>query len=526
MRRHLSTVLVAVSASGVAAVLAVVAGRGPLEWAFLTLLLTCLGYVVTLGVRAGRRTRAERIRAATLAATRPDDVARSAIREERRRLIEEITAVLRDTLGRILTEARTVPTSVDPTPMLRSIHRRTRLATSELRRQLGLLRTEVADDDVPAVGAPAPVGWPRSDLVLGIALALLGAVEAIAYHRSEDAPGWSEWSVPVTALAAGTAAGRRVGPGPAAAMCAVLFAVGSVLGAPVISGAWMLGTLGSLAWAIAARAPAASWAPVGGVALGCSVVGALARDDPENLPIAVALLVVSSAGGLVVRWARQREGVASLAARARERELEAAARDATRSERAVLARELHDVVSHAVGLIAVQAAAAQVSWPDRPDVVHRAAEVIVITAESALADLGRLAPVRDGAAIGLAGSLPALRDRIRACGTPVELVLVSMPPPELAAVVYRVVQESLTNAVRHAAGAPVVVQVTDEGLMLRVRVSDAGSGPAPTDVRGYGLIGLAERVALAGGTLTAGSGASGGFEVVAELPVRPAVVSS
>ena len=185
----------------------------------------------------------------------------------------------------------------------------------------------------------------------------------------------------------------------------------------------------------------------------------------------------------------------------------------------MFARELHDVVSHAVGVIAVQAGAAEVSWPDDPETVRRAIAVIDATALSALAELDRLQPeVRQQRSLE---DLWALVGRIRAAGTEVELTMVGEPPPDAVVVVYRVVQESLTNVVRHAPGAGVHVAITCDASRTMVQVVDNGPGPEGSSDRGYGLIGLAERVRFAGGTLEIGRGpGSTGFRVEAILPMH------
>ena len=185
------------------------------------------------------------------------------------------------------------------------------------------------------------------------------------------------------------------------------------------------------------------------------------------------------------------------------------------AERTAFAREIHDTVSHAVGLIAVQAAAAEVSWPGDPAVTRQALGVITATATAALADLDRLPPDRPTRPRRPA-DLAELIDRIRAGGTPVRVVGLELIPRARLDVAYRVLQESLTNMLRHGDGASaeVAVRLDDD---LRIMIDDDGATEAPTG-RGYGLIGLAERVGFAGGTVRAGPGSGGGYRVEVTLP--------
>jgi signal transduction histidine kinase len=114
--------------------------------------------------------------------------------------------------------------------------------------------------------------------------------------------------------------------------------------------------------------------------------------------------------------------------------------------------------------------------------------------------------------------LDALVARMRAVGARITLRR-DPAPPALEAVVYRIVQEGLTNAMRHATGASIDVRVETTAILVRVRVSDDGPG-ADGSESGFGLTGLRERVALSGGRLLIGRGPGGGFVLDAELPVR------
>ena len=498
------------------------------EWLFGTVLLVLAGYVVVAAVSSARRAGAARAAAARLAATEPGAVALEAIREERRRLSEEITAALRDQVSAIRAEVERLDRE-DPRPGLRRVHERTQLATSELRRHLGLLR-EPEPDPAPASPPPRSTRPPSSDVALAAALAAIAAVEVTAYLLVEGPRDHLPWAVVTSVLAAACVAGRTVAPGIACAACAVVFAVGSALEAPVLGGFWTFGTLGALVWVVAARARVPSLDLAGGALMVATVGWTRSVDDPSNLSVTLLVMAVAAAGGLAVRVAGWHERTSRTRAAAREAELAVATRAAITAERAGFARELHDVTSHAIGLIAMQAAAGQVSWPHDPATVWRAVEVIDATAGSTLAELDRLHPGAGTAARGV-GDVPELVERIRATGTRVDLTVLGEPPESLGPVVHRVVQESLTNAVRHAPGAAVRVRIDCHADRVVVTVSDEGHGPVGATARGYGLVGLTERVSLAGGSLRTGSlrpgwGGPCGFVVEAVLPVDRSSVTS
>ncbi|GGM79564.1 sensor histidine kinase [Dactylosporangium sucinum] len=207
-----------------------------------------------------------------------------------------------------------------------------------------------------------------------------------------------------------------------------------------------------------------------------------------------------------------------------------AARVATDLERARLARELHDVVSHNVSVMVVQAGAARKVLDTDPSLAKEALLAVEAGGRAAMTELrqviGLLTVDDDGLDLApqpdLAG-LPALVDRVRSTGVPVTLDLAPVPdlPPGVALAAYRVVQEALTNTMRHAAGSSATVSVTAAaGGVLRIEVTDTGGTPAGTRGSGRGLAGLRERLAVYGGTLTAGPRPTGGFRVLAEIPLE------
>ncbi|WP_030245281.1 MULTISPECIES: sensor histidine kinase [unclassified Streptomyces] len=224
---------------------------------------------------------------------------------------------------------------------------------------------------------------------------------------------------------------------------------------------------------------------------------------------------------------------------ARQRANRIEAERAAARERARIAREMHDILSHAVSLMIVQAEAGPVAVRAAPERAEAAFDAISATGRDAMAQLRRMLGVlREGddegggdaprePQPGLA-DLPELLERVRASGLDVAYGTAGAvrPLPEsVAATVFRVVQEALTNTVRHAEARNVSVQLTYGASDLCVRVKDDGRGPQPSAGRGgHGLVGIRERAAAHGGSAVTGRGADGrGFEVVVRLPVPAAV---
>jgi signal transduction histidine kinase len=216
------------------------------------------------------------------------------------------------------------------------------------------------------------------------------------------------------------------------------------------------------------------------------------------------------------------------------RDRERAARDAVAEERARIARELHDVVAHAMGVMVVQAGAARMVIERDPAGATAALQRIEDTGRIGLAEMRRLIGVlstgeRDsplGPAPGLE-RLDELLETFRGAGLPTESVLEGTPrplPPGVDLAAYRLVQEALTNSLKHAGAAHARVWLRYAGDALEIEVADDGRGP-PVDgsgTAGQGLIGMRERVALFNGSLEAGARQGGGFVVRARIPLLEA----
>jgi signal transduction histidine kinase len=334
------------------------------------------------------------------------------------------------------------------------------------------------------------------------------------------------------------------------------------------------------------------------VLLGAGPAPARSGSAPAS---AVALRVAVLAAGLLAAgyggWALWRLAVARRV-RAARAAAELAAR-AVAAERLRIARELHDVVAHSMGVIAVKAGTARYLLDSRPEEAGRALEVIETASRGALGELrsmlGLLRPGLAGAGLGWAGletpldgpvaagpevsldelgpgeleplpdlgGLPGLAEHAGAAGVVVHLDLAGLPavPAGVGLSAYRIVQEALTNVVKHAAPATCRVRVHADGSAVRIEVRDdggrcaadgglaagalrgggvggsrsggaRGGGPRPGNPGagnpgaggpgpGHGLIGMRERAELHGGTFSAGPAAGGGFAVLATLPLEP-----
>jgi signal transduction histidine kinase len=217
------------------------------------------------------------------------------------------------------------------------------------------------------------------------------------------------------------------------------------------------------------------------------------------------------------------------AAEARARELELERREAVAAERSRIARELHDVIAHSVSVMTVQAGAAEEMLRVDPARALEPVRAVQATGRQALVEMKRLVGVlREGDdELGLAPQ-PGLADverlvaQVREAGLGVELRIEGSPRPlplgvDLSA--YRVVQEALTNALKHARGAAAVVTIRYGEHDLTVEVTDDGT-PVETAAGGHGLVGMRERVGIFGGTFDAGPRETGGFAVRALLPLE------
>jgi signal transduction histidine kinase len=322
--------------------------------------------------------------------------------------------------------------------------------------------------------------------------------------------------------------------------------------------AWRIMVLGQLAGVIVAYRHAPIWPwPVGGCLAMIVVLFQVAASYPRRTLVGVGLLtallmllpavplggtppwlVLILCGvvalelvlGDAILGRHTAEALLAEQAELRRQDLD---RQAVLEERSRIARELHDVVAHHMSMIAIQAEAAPLKIPDLPPAAQETLTAIRGAAREALAETRRVVGLlRNGDELpervpqpGLA-RLDELVEAGRQSGLSVEPMVVGVPRPLAVGVdlsAYRIVQEALSNAARYAPGARVCIAVHYGGQRLRVSVTDDGSSPPPAvqGGGGHGLVGMRERVAMLGGTLSAGAH-QGGFAVVADLPYSDA----
>jgi signal transduction histidine kinase len=272
-----------------------------------------------------------------------------------------------------------------------------------------------------------------------------------------------------------------------------------------------------------------------GIVLAIGVEALVAYRDPlKNLSAFIATCIVF---GLIwtVAFALGRKFEEADEAKKRaaqaEREREERARTAVTEERARIARELHDVVGHSVSVMTVQASAVRRLLRPEQKREREALLIVERTGREALAEMRRMVGVlrrpEEGPALApqpSLGHVERLVEQAREAGLSVELRVEGDPQPLPAGVdltAYRLVQEGLTNALKHARAERAQVVVCYGDGDLEVMVSDDGRGAGSRDGGGHGLIGMRERVAVYGGELEAGPRAEGGYRLRAKLPVVP-----
>jgi signal transduction histidine kinase len=238
---------------------------------------------------------------------------------------------------------------------------------------------------------------------------------------------------------------------------------------------------------------------------------------------------ISWLAGYALRERAEQAEAAEVRAAQAERERETVARIAVAEERARIARELHDIVAHAVSVMVLQVGAVRHQLPDALEQDRDALRRVEQAGRTALAEMRRLlgAMRRDGDGVelgpqpGLDG-LDSLLDEVGRAGLPVRLHVegdtYTLPRAiELSA--YRIVQEGLTNSLKHARASQADVTVRYRPDELELEVLDDGAGAATTDGLGHGLLGIRERVKIYGGEMSAGAAPRGGFVLSARLPL-------
>jgi signal transduction histidine kinase len=269
---------------------------------------------------------------------------------------------------------------------------------------------------------------------------------------------------------------------------------------------------------------------------GLGAAALIAANVAEQFSLGDLLFVALIVGGAwlagrAMRYRREREHALERLTVDLEREREEKARAAVAEERVRIARELHDVVAHAISVIILQARGGRRSLATHPGETREALDTIEATGSEALAEMRRLLGMlcRDDEEIALAPQpslryLDTLAAQVREAGLPVDLSIEGDPielPPGVDLSAYRIVQEALTNALKHAgpATARVAVRYRENDLELEIADTGLGTGASDGDGGGHGLAGMRERVSLYGGKIEAGPRDGGGFAVRARLPL-------
>ncbi len=365
-------------------------------------------------------------------------------------------------------------------------------------------------------------------------LAVAGMLELVVGRNSPGAPPTTLWiAIPTVAVLVLPLFARRRFPfaAPAAYWLlaaaisfgdGVLLAFIGSLGVVGLASAFLLGNL---------RNPLKAGAGLIIVLVGIVIVvynipGPLPVGDFVFIPLR---FVVAWVAGWALRERAERAEAAEERAAQAERDREAAARIAVAEERSRIARELHDIVAHAVSVMVLQVGAVRHKLPDALAEDRDALRSVERAGRTALAEMRRLlaAMRRDGDEAellpqpGLDG-LDSLLDEIGRAGLPVELHVDGEPFPlprgvDLSA--YRIVQEGLTNALKHARASDADVTVRYRPDELKIEVRDNGRGSATSDGLGHGLVGIRERVKIYGGEMSAGTATEGGFVLSTRLPL-------
>jgi signal transduction histidine kinase len=370
---------------------------------------------------------------------------------------------------------------------------------------------------------------PRTDLALAASLAVLGVVELQLPYAFEgaDRPGPLPLHLAVAVASGGALAWRRLHPLLVAPIALSLLGLETfVVALPNGYIAAVVIVIALYSLAVYARTWRSALLPLAIALAGGVVIGAHDPQDPSGAAITnLVFAAVVLAAGIVVR--NYRAGTESMRT---ERDVAAAeVRAVAADERARIARELHDVVAHGMSVVALQAVGGRRVLDTDPDQARAAFDTIERVTSDCLNEMRRLLGILR-ADDDLAPFAPqpgldqiaVLVEEARAAGTEVDLTVSGDPrslPPGVDLSAYRIAQEALTNALKHAPGSRLCVLVGYEEASVVVEVVDDGPGERGRPSQGHGLIGMRERVELFGGTLEVGTRAEGGFGVRARLPL-------
>ena len=366
-------------------------------------------------------------------------------------------------------------------------------------------------------------------------LAIAGMVELVVGRDVPGAPTTTLWfSIPAIGILVSTLFARRRFPFAAPAVYWLLAAALTFIDGVLIAFVGSLSVVGLASAFMLGNLRDSRKAGIGVVIILVSIIivvvnipGAQTTGDLIFIPLR---FVVAWVAGYALRERAERAEAAEERAARAEREREAAARIAVAEERARIARELHDIVAHAVSVMVLQVGAVRHKLPAALDEDREALRGVERAGRTALTEMRRLLaamrPDGDEAEFvpqpGLDG-LDSLLTEVGRAGLPVELHVDGEPVPlprgiDLSA--YRIVQEGLTNALKHARASDADVTVRYRPDELEIEVRDNGQGSGTSDGLGHGLVGVRERVKIYGGEMSAGTASAGGFVLSTRLPLR------
>ncbi|MDX6441018.1 MAG: hypothetical protein QOE43_747 [Gaiellaceae bacterium] len=369
----------------------------------------------------------------------------------------------------------------------------------------------------------------KSDALLALAVGLLAVVEV--WLNSGVHP---RWAGTVTEIPAGLVlAWRRRLPVGTVAVVSLALSIEVLLGVPVDQPIVPLLVLVISLYSVAVNEPLVRALAGLVVMAAAGALMSLHHSGGATVKVGNFLFGLLIGGGAwtVGRVVRSRTQLAAGLAREAAR-LESERVVAVSEERARIARELHDVIAHSVSVMVVQAGAAQAVLEQHPERAVESLEAVQETGRQALVEMSRLVGLLrdDSEELGLApqpglGELDALVAQVRTAGLPVEVRIEGLQRKVSLGVdlsAYRVIQEALTNALKHAGRARAEVTVRFEHDALEVEVLDDGPGCMNAHSGGHGLAGMRERVSVFGGEFVAGPLPGGGFAVRARLPLEAA----
>jgi signal transduction histidine kinase len=390
-----------------------------------------------------------------------------------------------------------------------------------------------------ASGAPlstrlGPRQWMAIDAAVSVAMLAMLAGLAVSRHFYQSGGERTLALLLLAPLASLPLAVRRRWPVPVffvVLAASVAYTVFGLKDSTVIGATYALYTVAVQAerkWSLLALATVEAAVVVNGAEAGIGVNVTLTTTGKGNAVNAAFTALVQLTVWIAADSIRRRR---AYSASLRERSL----REALSEQRLQIARELHDIVSHAMSVVAVQAGVGSHLIATRPDEAAKSLRAIETTARAALSETRSLLSVMRDDDYDLASRSPvpgldnlrALAQRVADAGQPVTLRVEGHPrvlPQSLELSIYRVVQEALTNVVKHAAPpvkATVVIRYDDDrGVVVEVTDDGRGTGNKRSHGGGHGLAGMRERVSLLGGELSAGPRAGGGYRVMARLPAE------